>query len=133
MHRKRGALVIHPMPSRLSRLRSRTTLEHARELRASMTEAERRLWYYLRARRFRHRKFRRQVPMGSYVADFVCDAAGLIVEVDGAQHGERHEYDEGRSRWLAAQGYRVIRFWNHEVMGDMEAVGEVIARELGDT
>jgi very-short-patch-repair endonuclease len=75
-----------------------------------MTQAEWRLWYHLRAHRFLGLKFRRQVPIGPYTADFLCEIAGLIVEVDGGQHADRVEEDAARTRWLNAQGYRVVRF-----------------------
>ena len=102
----------------------------ARRLRASLTEAENRLWYYLRDRRFRSAKFRRQVPIGPYVADFVCIAARLVVEVDGGQHSERAAYDTARTRFLEARGYRVMRFWNNDVMENIDGVMEVIAAAL---
>ena len=95
-----------------------------------MTEAENRLWYFLRDRRFQGAKFRRQVPVGPYVVDFLCVPARLVVEADGGQHAERVAHDEERTRFLAAQGYRVVRFWNNEVMENIEGVMEVIGREL---
>ena len=87
-----------------------------------MTDAERKLWYYLRARRFQEWKFRRQVPLGRYVVDFLCEEACLIVEVDGGQHAERIESDLARTRWLMSQGYAVIRFWNNDVLANIEGV-----------
>jgi very-short-patch-repair endonuclease len=87
-----------------------------------MTDAERKLWYYLRAGRFQGYKFRRQVPLGSFVADFLCESARLIVEVDGGQHAERIERDTARTQWLEAQGYVVMRFWNNDVLANIEGV-----------
>jgi very-short-patch-repair endonuclease len=116
--------------SRLATLRANCDRDHVRELRSSMTEAENRMWYYLRARRFEDRKFRRQVPMGPYIVDFLCEQARLIVEVDGGQHDEQRAYDHVRTTWLNAQGYEVLRFWNNEVMGNMEGVGDVISEAL---
>ena len=108
--------------SRLASLRTVPSSANAKELRAEMTDAERKLWYYLRAERFEGHKFRRQVPLGRYVVDFLCEQAAIIVEVDGGQHTERVEYDEERTRWLGSQGYTVLRFWNDEVMGNIEGV-----------
>ncbi len=87
-----------------------------------MTDAERALWYYVRAGRFLGYKFRRQAPMGPYVVDFLCEQARLIVEIDGGQHAERIERDAARTRWLRAQGYEVIRFWNNDVLANVEGV-----------
>ena len=79
-----------------------------------MTEAEHVLWRILRDRRFAGTKFRRQVPIGPYVADFACFNARLIIEADGGQHNESHS-DAVRDAWFAAQGFRVLRFWNIDV------------------
>jgi very-short-patch-repair endonuclease len=103
---------------------------HARQLRTAMTDAERRLWQSLRLRQFDGYKFRRQHSMGHYVVDFVCVEAKLVVEVDGGQHSERQGYDATRTEWLRHKGFRVIRFWNHEVMNDIEAVKAVIWKAL---
>lgn len=96
-------------------------LHRAKSLRKSMTDAEQRLWYFLRAHRLRSFKFRRQVPLGIYVVDFVCFDRRLIIEVDGGQH-ESSPTDARRDRWLADQGFRILRFWNNEVLGNTEAV-----------
>jgi len=69
-------------------------------------------------------KFRRQFPLGSYVVDFICIDASLIVEIDGGQHAERQPYDEARTPYLRSLGFEVLRFWNHEVLGELEAVLE---------
>ena len=103
----------------------------ARELRSNMTEAERHLWHYLRGHRFFGLKFKRQKPVGRYIVDFVCLEQRLVIELDGGQHQEQAALDGERDRWLSEQGYQVLRFWNHEVLGEADAVLEVIARALG--
>lgn len=95
-----------------------------------MTLAEAKLWYYLRANRFEGRKFRRQVPLGQFIADFLCEEARLIVEVDGGQHGDRACYDADRTAWLSERGYRVVRFWNNDVLSDIEGVLEALSLAL---
>jgi very-short-patch-repair endonuclease len=95
-----------------------------------MTDAETRLWYHLRAGRFLGHKFRRQVPIGDYVADFLCEARRLIVEVDGGQHRERAARDNERTASLEALGYRVVRYWNHDVLGNTQGMLEDLARVL---
>ena len=96
--------------------------QFARQLRKESTDAEHKLWYLLRDRRFQGRKFRRQVPVGPFIADFVCVEERLIVELDGGQHTEHEERDQARTRYLEAAGYRVVRFWNNEVLGDIDGV-----------
>jgi very-short-patch-repair endonuclease len=95
-----------------------------------MTDAEQKLWYRLRAERLEGWKFRRQVPIGSFVADFVCERARLVIEVDGGQHAEHEQYDAARTEALREQGYRVIRFWNGDVLANLEGVLEAIVAEL---
>ncbi|MEX2113375.1 MAG: DUF559 domain-containing protein [Pirellulales bacterium] len=90
-------------------------LRRARLLRRKMTEPERRLWFRLRARRFAGFKFRRQVPLSSYIVDFVCFERKLILELDGGQHTLQRVYDAERTRWLEDQGFRVVRIWNNEL------------------
>ena len=97
----------------------------ARSLRKNPTETERVLWGHLRMRQFKGFKFRRQQPFGRYVVDFVCLAKKLIVEVDGEQHAVSSE-DAVRTAWLESQGFRVMRFWNNQVLSDMECVTKVI-------
>ena len=84
-------------------------------MRKQPTDAERQLWAMLRDRRFSAFKFRRQVPVGPFIADFMCYSARLIVEADGGQHCD-NDYDERRTAWLEAQDFRVLRFWNHEIL-----------------
>ena len=86
-----------------------------------MTEAEQLLWYHLRRRQLANQRFRRQVPMGPYVVDFACVELCLVVEVDGSQHMDS-KHDQQRDAWLTAAGYRVLRFWNHDVLGRTESV-----------
>lgn len=101
----------------------RKEVARARSLRRSQTDAELRLWLHLRDRRLHGLKFRRQVPIEGYYADFLCKEAALIVELDGGQHAEaRSEHDLRRTKVLERQGYRVIRFWNHDVFGNIEEV-----------
>ncbi|MDZ7749829.1 MAG: DUF559 domain-containing protein [Halofilum sp. (in: g-proteobacteria)] len=104
--------------------------EFARTLRRNMTDAEHRLWYHLRARRFAGFRFRRQQPIGPYIVDFECFRARLVVEVDGGQHADTRDQDAARTRYLRACGYRVLRFWNHEVLTETDAVLERLWQEL---
>src|SRR5437870_7614479 len=92
--------------------RAQHKLSNARELRLNATECERKLWALLRKKQFAGLRFRRQQPLGPYIADFFCSAAKLIVEPDGSQHGldENIAYDEARTAWLTVRGYRVLRF-----------------------
>lgn len=102
----------------------------ARRLRREQTDAERKLWSKLRDRRLCGAKFRRQHPIGSFVADFCCIETKLIIELDGGQHVENADADDERTSYLAGQGYRVLRFWDHEVLKDINAVTEVILQGL---
>ncbi len=100
--------------------------DRARQLRKDQTPAEARLWLHLRRRDLLGAKFRRQVPVGPFIADFLCKELNLIVEADGGQHTETEAYDAYRTQWLEAQGYQVLRFWNHEILSDIDTVMEVI-------
>jgi very-short-patch-repair endonuclease len=108
------------------------TRSRARSLRRDSTDAERPIWNALRAHRLNGASFRRQTPVGPYIADFVCHAAMLIVELDGGQHFEDHNMkrDARRDAFLASKGYRVLRFNNHDVMRNKEGVLEVIAAAI---
>jgi len=101
--------------------KSPKTLANARNLRRAETEAERRLWGYLRDRRLGGFKFRRQVPIPPYIADFVCMSHGFVVDVDGATHGDAHEveYDERRTGFLISKGFSVHRVQNVDVLTNM--------------
>jgi len=100
--------------------------EVARTLRKSSTEAEQRIWRYLRARQLEGLKFRRQEQIGRYIVDFVCYEKSLIIEADGGQHATEREKDEERTLWLNSQGFRVLRFWNNEILTNTEGVIAVI-------
>jgi very-short-patch-repair endonuclease len=105
----------------------------ARHLRRSQTDAERRLWRYLRGRRLLGLRFRRQHPIGPYFADFACLELRLVVELDGGQHADPRgqEHDRVRTAALEARGYAVIRFWDNDVLRDTQAVLATIARRAG--
>jgi very-short-patch-repair endonuclease len=98
-----------------------------------MTDPERLLWGRLRRRQLGALRFRRQFPLGPYIADFFCLRARLVVELDGSQHAERAVEDAARTRWLESQGFKVIRFWNQEVLQNLEGVLETIASHLPKT
>ena len=106
----------HPVGDDTRRLRS-----FARRMRSEPTEAEERLWGALRNRRLDKMKFRRQVPIGPYIADFICMEAKLIVEGDGTQHAVNRR-DAVRDAELEARGFRMLRFWNDDVMRDLDSV-----------
>ncbi|WP_200872717.1 endonuclease domain-containing protein [Polycyclovorans algicola] len=105
--------------------RKRVTLKRAKALRTQQTDAEHRLWHHLRAGRFLGLKFKRQQPVGPYIADFICLGHRLIIEADGRQHNASPR-DAARDAYLKAQGFRVLRFWNHDVLKDTDAVLEAI-------
>jgi very-short-patch-repair endonuclease len=94
----------------------------ARSLRRNPTQAEQRLWSRLRHRQLDGFRFRRQVPLGPYVVDLACLSARLIVEVDGGQHGWQGARDDMRTAWLEAAGFRVVRFWNNDVLANSDGV-----------
>ena len=102
----------------------------AKDLRHRSTDVELKLWYHLRDRRFNGYKFRRQKPVGKYIVDFVCREAKLIVELDGGQHADAIEFDQLRTDELSSLGYKVIRFWNSEVIENFEGVLERIKEEV---
>jgi very-short-patch-repair endonuclease len=104
--------------------------ERARQLRKEMTPAEKKLWTYLRGNKINGVKFRRQHAVGSYILDFCAIQKKLILELDGSQHLDQEEYDEERTIFLNAQGYRVLRFWNSQVMDDIENVIKEITYTL---
>jgi very-short-patch-repair endonuclease len=101
----------------------------ARRLRRDSTDAERRLWHRLRARSILGLKFVRQEPIGPYVVDFICRERRLIVELDGGQHADS-KADVVRDQWLTEHGYRVLRFWNNDLMANTDGVLETIAAAL---
>ncbi|WP_245445326.1 endonuclease domain-containing protein [Agrobacterium rosae] len=99
--------------------------QQARNLRRQETDAEYRLWYELKSRRLNGFKFGRQIPLGSFIADFVCRERMLIVELDGSQHADSI-HDRQRTKWLNSQGYSVLRFWNHEIFEERRSTLETI-------
>lgn len=115
--------------TKLTRIGAEAT-QHSRQLRRGMSEAERRLWQHLRRRQMGGYKFRHQHPYGHHVLDFVCLEAKLVIEVDGGQHAEQMDYDQRRTLWLEQRGFRVLRFWNHEVLTEIEAVKAIIWQAL---
>lgn len=104
--------------------------DYARQLRLHPSKAQKVLWYYLRQKRLNACKFRREHPIGSYIVDFVCLSKKLVVEIDGGQHALQVEYDKSRSRWLESEGFKILRFWNNEVLSNTEAVLEIIGKHL---
>ena len=98
----------------------------ARQLRRTTTEAERALWQELRRGKIPGTRFRRQVPIGPYIADFACLKTKLVVELDGSQHADRTVYDDERTAFLNARNFRVLRFWNGQLFGECDAVIETI-------
>ena len=110
-----------------------TLQERARRLRRDQTDAEQRLWRKLRARQLVGAKFRRQHPIGRFITDFCCFESRVVVELDGGQHASQITADQKRTAFLLSRGYRVLRFWDNEVMEDIDAVLERIAEALGDS
>jgi len=104
----------------------------ARKLRKELTPAERKLWAYIRNDKLGV-NFRRQHAIGNYIPDFVCVKKKLIIELDGSQHVEQAEYDTERTKFLEAQGYKVIRFWNNQIMNDINGVIRNIQFALEET
>lgn len=104
--------------------------ERLRDKRNTPSDAEYRLWYFLRGRQVLGVKFRCQSPIGGYIVDFVAFELKLVVEIDGGQHARNKAYDDRRTRWLNSRGYRVLRFWNHEVLEETDSVVEMIADVL---
>lgn len=116
----------------LDKAYDRSPTIRARALPNDPTEAEKHLWRAIRSRQLMGTRFNRQVPIGPYICDFVSRARKLIVEVDGGQHAAALDQDRQRSDFLTARGYRVIRFWNNDVPGNIEGVVEMIMRALED-
>ena len=104
---------------------------NARSLRKRQTRAEELLWRNLRARHLDDAKFRRQVPIGDYIVDFISFEKKIVIELDGGQHAATTTRDAERDAWLQGRGYSVLRFWDNEVFQNMESVLEVIRRNVG--
>jgi very-short-patch-repair endonuclease len=100
--------------------------KHVRTLRENMTDAEQRMWYYLRNRRLAGYKFVRQHVIGNYIVDFICREKNLIIEIDGGQHMNAERYDSDRTKYFEKLGYQVFRVWNNEVFDNMQGVVEGI-------
>ncbi len=110
-----------------------SVVKKTRRLRHDQTDAERKLWFQLRDRRLAGLKFRRQMPLAQFVVDFCCEDAHLVIEVDGGQHSES-DRDAARTKVLEAMGYLVLRFWNNDVLSNIDGVLETIlstARQHG--
>ncbi len=107
----------------------------ARQLRKNQTDAEQLLWSKLRSRQLENARFRRQQPIGPYIIDFVCFEKSLVIEVDGGQHGEDlgEARDVARDAFLSAEGYRVLRLWNNDVLTNIDGVLEYIMEHLSPT
>lgn len=105
-------------------------ITRARYLRKNSSMAENKLWYFLKRRHLANLRFRRQVPVGNYIADFVCHELKLIIELDGSQHATLKAmlYDQRRTLWLESQGYLIRRYWNNEVLENSDAVLDDILR-----
>ena len=114
----------------MKRSYTQQTLERAKTLRQSQTDAEGLLWHYLRRKQLDGYKFRRQQPIGPYIVDFACMSRKLVIELDGGQHAERHAYDEKRDDYLRGKGYRILRFWNNEVFQNCMDVLEAVYQAL---
>jgi len=110
---------------------SNETLERAKSLRHALTDQEKKLWGALRDRRLGGFKFRKQQPIGPFIADFVCQEKRLIVEVDGSHHAES-QTDAARDAFLKGKGYRVLRVWNNDVTGNLSGVLTAILAALSD-
>jgi len=112
-------------------IKSNSILKHrARYLRKTITEAEKRLWYFLRDRRLDGYKFSRQCVLEPYIVDFICREKQLILEIDGGQHANNFLYDEKRTLFLQMQGFQLLRFWNNDVLKNTEGVLESILKIL---
>ena len=110
-------------------MRNPVTQRRATALRKRTTDAEQRLWYHLRRRQLNGARFRRQVPIGPFIADFACLESSLIIELDGSQHRDNPR-DARRDRYLRAHGFWILRFWDNEALLETDAVLEVIRRAL---
>lgn len=106
---------------------------HAKELHRNMSSAEAKLWSHLRAHRMEDVHFRNQHAIGKYIVDFCAPRKKLIIELDGSQHLEQEEYDTERTAFFESKGYRVLRFWNNEVMNNMDGVLKVIWSALNES
>lgn len=109
---------------------NRRLLSHARRMRHEPTDAERKFWFAVRAHGFGGHKFKRQYPIGPYIADFVCLESHLIIELDGGQHSQQAGYDAERTAYLQTRGFRVLRYWNDEFLRHQADILEDVWRAL---
>ncbi len=123
---RRGAVATSDFSRDKYTTRDQQALEHAKDLRVHATEAEKKLWKLLRSKQLEGCKFRRQHSVGNYITDFACVEKGLIIELDGGQHDAAQSYDDARTAFLEEAGYRVLRFWNNEVLENSEGVYDKI-------
>ena len=114
----------------MDKAHNRTPTRRARELRNNSTDAEVKLWRHLSRRQLAGVRFNRQVAIGPFICDFAARSAKVIVELDGGQHAQGIEYDQKRTTYLEQQGYRVLRFWNNDVLGNLDGVLAVIEEAL---
>ncbi len=105
-------------------------LHLARTLRSNPTDAEKKLWHHLRQRQFHGLKFRRQQEIDRFIADFVCFEKRLIIELDGGQHNQNAEHDQQRTEILKSKGFIVLRFWNNDVLNNIDGVLQEIENTL---
>jgi len=114
----------------LDKAYNRIPTQRARELRNNPTDAEAKLWRQLSRRQVAGVRFNRQVPIGPFICDFVARSAKLVIELDGGQHSTNTDYDQNRSTYLEQQDYRVLRFWNNDVLGNLDGVMSVVEEAL---
>ena len=113
----------------MRRISSKVT-KNARALRKNMTDVELLLWHKIRSRQLQNIRFRRQHPIGRYIVDFICLETKLIIELDGGQHADQKSYDTMRDTWLSQQGFKILRFWNNDILENMDGVIEFISQHL---
>jgi len=111
-------------------MKSRNLFQNARTLRIQSTDAEKVLWGKIRGRQIEGCKFRRQQLFGSYIVDFVCFDRKIVIELDGGQHAESRTRDSIRDNWMKGEGFEVIRFWNNEVLQNLDGVLETLRKRL---
>ena len=104
--------------------------KNVRRLRKDMTEAERIFWYAINRKQLYGYRFRRQHPIGVYIVDFACIDQGCVIELDGGQHQDQIQYDEARTNFLQQEGWQVIRFWNNEILNNLQGVLFILAEKL---
>lgn len=113
----------------MKRYYDKKALNNAKNLRKQQTDTEEKLWFYLRNSSLNGIKFRRQVPIGKYIVDFLCMKKKLVIELDGSQHIDNIEYDSNRTIYLKQNGYTVIRFFDNEVLQNIEIVLDTICKK----